>query len=375
MLDIYVGFMDEEVSGTLTHVVDHAVERNRTVLVIERGRVGGTIFERHIRSYGTDRGRFVLNAVHGGRVDGLAEDVQQEALSRAIDDQFDAKFLDTLRPEYVTSTTSKTRVLVLGRAGTSEEVAPLFSVLRFVPVSARAETPPNDTREATDPIVVIRSPEMGLQPDLTRIFLRAVFAALLGGLGTGKDFRVKIYGAGGAIDAGDSPGTLHDISGSVYVGSKGDQGAAAAEESPVFRGVVSFLGYREDSLGRERAFTRHDLYESAAYSGNDARRKAEQDARAAFAFLCGAAGAEEQWRSTAKHLDDTRDTTTLRDEIRRACSKKVSLTASFFVGTEVKSLARKLDLHDANMEDFHVLEVLESLPKLPSTRARPISPP
>jgi hypothetical protein len=40
---------------------------------------------------------------------------------------------------------------------------------------------------------------------------------------------------------------------------------------------------------------------------------------------------------------------------------KTSLTASFFIGTRIKALARGLNLHDANMEDYHILKILKSI--------------
>ena len=364
MLDVYVGFMDEEVSDVLAHIIDHAIDRKRPVLVIERGRIGGTIFERHIRSYGTDRGWFLINHVFGGSVAGH-EDALLRALSRSIDEQFSARFLDSLKPKYDQSTKSKTSKLVLSRTGRPADDSPLFSVLRFTPESRESASPASQ-----DPVVVVRSPEMGLQPDLTGTFLRAVFRALLTRPGASKEYRVSVYGAGGAIGEHDAPGQLHEISGSVYVGSEIVERSADPEKAPDFRGVVSFVGYKDNGAAGGRSFKSASFYESAVYSGADAREKAEAHARAAFAYLCGDPGQVEKWQAESKHLDDVdqikasigaRNHGDLRNEIHDACSKKVSLTASFFVGKALKVLARTLDLHDTNMEDYHVLNVLKGL--------------
>ncbi|MCG6877085.1 MAG: hypothetical protein LJE97_18500 [Betaproteobacteria bacterium] len=366
MLDVYVGFMDEEVSSILAPIVDPGIKRNREVLVIERGRAEGTLFERHMRSYDVDGGRFVGNVVFGARADGLDDEVQQQVLARCLDEEFDERFRETLRPQYDTSAKNKTGKLVINRGGETKDIEPLFSVLRFVPPSAGAGTAGNDF----DPIVVIRSPEMGFQPNLVGAFLRAVFRALLRSkLGAGKEFRVNVYGAGGAIGEKDWPGTLHDISGSVYVGSRIVRDAQAAHGAPVFCGIVSFLGCKEDSTGR--AFTSLPLYESAKYPGD--RAKAEEHAKAAFEFLCGQDTGDAEWRSGATVHDEwfreasNTHTKALHAEFQRLCSEKnkVSLTASFFVDARIKSFARALGLHDANMEDFHVLEVLKSLHEEP----------
>jgi len=364
MLDVYVGFMDEEVSGVLTHIVDYAIDRKRPVLVIERGRIGGTLFERHIRSYGTDKGWFLLNHVFGGSVAG-DEDVLLRTLSRSIDEKFSTRFLDSLKPKYDQSTKSKTIELVLNRTGRPADDSPLFSVLRFIPESREL------TESASkDPIVVIRSPEMGLQPNLTGIFLRAVLRALLTRPDANNECRVSVYGAGGAIGKDDTPGRLHEISGSIYVGSELVERSADPDKAPDFRGVVSFVGYKDDDAGGGRSFKSASFYESAVYSGTDAREKAEAHAQAAFAYLCGDPDQVEKWKAESEHLDDADrikaslragNTSDLRNEIHAACSRKVSLTASFFVGKELKVLARALDLHDTNMEDYHVLNVLKSL--------------
>jgi hypothetical protein len=356
MLDIYVGFMDEEVSSVLTHLVDHAVHANRPVVVIERGRPEGMLFERHARSYGTLSGRFLSNVVYGGQMEGR-EEAFSLGLERCLNLKFNQELLGTLEAASDPSegVKFKTREIVLGRPGDTGSPRPLFSVLRFVPDSS-GTAPANG-----DPIVVIRSPEMGFQPNLVGSFLRAVFGAVLKTLGAEKKeekkFRVSIYGAGGAIDVGDMPGTVHDIRGSVYVGSEIEPNTTPRK----FRGVVSFLGLKH---GSSRQFTRYDLYQSRAYTEDKARQKAENDAKAAFAFLCGVPDGNETWRSKAK-LDTTKTAAALREQFREVDGKNVSLTTSFFTDTQIKSLARKLGLHDVNMEDFHMLEVLELLHSKP----------
>ena len=52
MLDVYIGFMDEEVASVLSCIVDRAIADERPLLIFERGQVDNLLFERHLSSYG-----------------------------------------------------------------------------------------------------------------------------------------------------------------------------------------------------------------------------------------------------------------------------------------------------------------------------------
>ena len=343
MLDVYIGFMDEEVASVLDLLVDEAIARGRPLLVMERGRVDNLLFERHLSSYRHEFNKIVVDGAP------ISEDDWTQTFFHSIQMMFDTGLFSKYQQRSHNLVKQKVR---LNRPGTEPDQSIfLCSVLGLN----------FDRTNSKDAIVVIRSPEMGFQPDLTRTYLRAAIRSLHEMPGFDRGVNVRVFGAGGATAAGDGPGSVHRITGSVFVGS------AVMKDPPTenrYQGIVRFVGFHQASQGNDRQFTDIACYASA---GTGDKAQAERQARSAFALLCGDRPAARdllEGKETLAIIESGFDSDRARElkhMISESTDGRTSLTASFFIGKKIKALARGLDLHDANMEDYHILKILKSI--------------
>jgi hypothetical protein len=194
--DLYIGYMDEEVASLLKVLL--ARYPDREFRVFERGLVEAdtkALFERPIAEFTTNPTRAFSVAYH---------DIQQLFKSKGKSGSHkDLKYGEYLRRR------------LRDRTDETQEVKFYSSVISEL-TFARA----GDEDDGT--VYVIRAPEMGKQPGLTRIYLRLIIRYL-------KDQRkvnemnVGCYGTGGGIVPGSTPGLLQQIAGSVFVGPDIDE--------------------------------------------------------------------------------------------------------------------------------------------------------
>lgn len=340
MLDVYIGFMDEEVASVLNCIVERAIAEDRPLLVFERGQVDNLLFERHLSSYGYEFSKVVVNGPP------VSEDDGAKIFADSIQMNFNSELFKKF--QHRTHNFVKQKIL-LNRPGiASDQPIFLFSVMGLNTVKSNSK----------DAIVVIRSPEMGFQPDLTRTYLRAAIRSLQNLPGAQKGANFNVFGAGGAIGAADMPGRVHLIEGSLFVGS----GIVKNSTNPqtTYQGMVRFIGVKQGDSNSDRQFIDVSYFESGPLKS---KVQAERQAKSAFALLCGNRGLAD------KLLEDDGALNQIETKLDKATIKaipepnvaKTSLTASFFIGPRIKALARRLNLHDANMEDYHILKILKSV--------------
>jgi hypothetical protein len=237
LLDVYLGFMDEEVNTVLNGLLDREVKKTdpatrRPVVLVERGEVSpdGPILEWPLSRYAAGVRHIAYAHADALRGEGkTAEDARVESiLARAMsvflerNDAWDAelrkKNIDLLRRIDVhalaTMTSgAKLKVPLDGRG-------PCLSVVRF---------DIGEEKDGQPPIVVVRSPEMGLQPNLMSPYIEFILM-MVGALSsqlariadpaatTDWPVRISCFGAQGGATAANDPGSLSPLCASLYVG-------------------------------------------------------------------------------------------------------------------------------------------------------------
>jgi hypothetical protein len=301
-VEVHVGFMDEEVNDLTTELIKQHPDRQ--VLVVERSvdraRATGRLFDRPLSSYSGTL-PVIMDTANIGNEHSTAADLAR-ALKKTMDT---AKFRGQLEGLRAEGPAPK----MMTEAG----FATGMSVLAF-----------NPGADATDPIVLVRSPEMGLQPDLVAAALARTLDAIAqlpeadvrkGGV------RFSTFGTAGGINTKSHAGDVSRVAGSVFVG---------ARRGPGNRYYAMIALGREDRV-RPKIFLREEF-----------PSRAEAEAHAKRMFAGGM---------------DPRAKKALRQEIRELSQKgAVSLTVSFFAAQDMKDAGRRFGLDNVNMEDFHVLK-------------------
>ncbi len=313
-VDVYLGFMDEEVNDLLKTLIKQHPDRR--VVVIERGASVASqarLFEKPLSDY---RGGAPTIISTQDPVTGASLEAE---IARGIKAQAEA-------PEYA----ARLRSLVMRQGAAPKTMQaggldPTMTIVGF------------NTSASGDPIVLIRSPEMGLQPDMVAAYLEPSLDALrrLGAASPERGgLHASVYGTGGAIAPSLKPGEISGVKGSVYVGARKVPG------SERYLGVIAISDGKSDPS---------DFYRQEF----TAREEAESAARKAFA-----AGKELPAISgplKGKTLDAS-----VRG-IDPGGRGAVSLTLSFFGGEDMKEAGRALGLGNVNMEDYHVLNALRAM--------------
>lgn len=310
MLDVFVGFMDEEVYYTLSTILES--KYYDAVYVIERGRAesGGQLFQRPLQDYGSTPMTFVNPAVINVREKDPLLSKLLPNLRRNIDETFSGKRLQG----HWTGGGAKLNIY-----------APEFTVVVFGDKSARMN--------ARRPVVLIRAPEMGKEPSLFRPYLRALMKSLKGIDPGGVN--LFVIGAGGSAFPEDSPGKTHVIASSVYAGPQ--------IENDIVWSVVSFVtADSEHKLYRSKVgdVGPENVAEAITRAQNELGKLKSEESSGRRALL-------GHMKKIPQDLVDS--------------GRVVSLTTGFFSGAAEKAAAASLGLRDVNMEDFHVLKVVNSM--------------
>lgn len=312
-LEVFEGFMDEEVKFVLERLVRE--NPGRQVIVLERSRATeDMLFELPVAVYGQKPVRRIV-----------ADD--------AVGDSFEARWSRTLAKELKTAEPALKASVVGGQAKPKTNVgSEKFELLTFngkAPVSAK-----------NPPIVLVRSPEMGLQPALVPVYQKAIVQSLQK-LDEGKPanggVNFSFFGTSGAVASHEQPGDLNRVTGSLYVGVDlvpGEEG-----RPPRYRGVIKLI---EASGNPPKTFFSSETF--------DDRGKAEEAAKKAF----NRPGASDLKNTDRSARSDETLGSAVRD-VMQTHGGSVSLTVSFFGGDAEKATGRSLGLTNVNMEDYHVL--------------------
>jgi hypothetical protein len=369
-----MGFMDEEVSDILRFLIILAKSEKRPVLIIERGipeTLSQRLFERAVSNYPIEPGSISVTLL----------DEQQTAQTSPQAFGWPEREL----AQHLDSASFKQRRWHRAAYAAREvKVTGKLCLVRITPAGGV---------QSGEPLILVRSPEMGLQPDLTRMYLRAVFKAL--GAHGFSDVEISCFGAGGAAAEDLKPGSWHDVNGSFYVGvaaekddialdkmerdfedylvpSGADADRYIKDNSKFFYGVVKLIF---NSVPRDVAplwwATTKDKQDFLLFRTTERYRydDAVNIAQQAFGKLCGklvnpapSAIREDSNRETAA-LDSqmAARAQSLRLMLGQFPKYTVNLTGSFFIGADVKAAARDVNVGEVNMEDYHVLRALNAI--------------
>ncbi|EKE84396.1 hypothetical protein [Idiomarina xiamenensis] len=356
MSDLYIGFMDEEVRPILSALF----AEGWNVLVIERGNVNptGTLFERPIANY---QGKVMWKGWVGMDTDGdfisLPNTVKAPDNFNPNRAQWLTVFQEVLYGNLL-DVFNKLPARILETEGNRTVkrklgLLPSLSILYMGKASGRDSGLPTK--------ILVRSPEMGLQPGLIRTQLRGILKALKGASNATKpsqrgnsSVNIWSYGAGGAFrDIGQplpagGPGEVWNVLGSVMMGVERDKAAELGREKvgqrSLYTGIINYAS-REQYC---------QFYETPTfYDIAGARQLVEQT------FI---AQSTEQTSQLYKLIASTQTVISAQQNGVPAERSAVTISSNSFMGHNVKQAANQYGLHgDANMEDFHLLKLIHSM--------------
>lgn len=360
LIDVYLGFMDEEVNTVLNGLLDREVKKadattRRPVVLVERGEVSpdGPILEWPLSRYAA-RVRHIAYA-HAEALQGegpTGEDARVESiLARAMsvflerddvgDAQLRASNIDVLRRIDVhalatMTSPAKLKVPLAGRG-------PCLSVVRF-DVGEEKNNPP--------PIVVVRSPEMGLQPNLMSPYIEFILMmigtlssqlARIADPGAKSDWPVRIscFGAQGGATAANNPGSLSPLCASLYVGYDYATGARVPSVALCSQGGI----YRFGLPGLVEGASLNDYFiaecENLKVSAVEVDRAYTRK--------------EEAGIAVGQTLKSVIATLVTNYAVGSAVKPEVSGTSPWFISLAQKQAFAKVGVTGCNMEDYWVL--------------------
>lgn len=359
MSDVYIGFMDEEVRPILTALFN----KGWNVLVIERNNIKphGMLFERPVAAYETDvlwRGWCGINennefvSVHNTIKDskGILNPARRTWLD-VFQQCVYMNFMDVYKKLPSSILEQENGKEIKRKLG----LLPSISMLYMGTAKGRSSGLPTK--------ILIRSPEMGMQPGLIRTQLRGILKSIRSASNATKDDsssreanRIKLwsYGAGGAFCTSESyieggPGKVWDIQGSIYVGVERDKGAELRRSS---MNSVSTGGLYAGEISYCSKDTNETLYQSPAYYFTE---QARADVEGAF---ISSSREENLLNRQIRALTSQLDQGASRPPDRAG----ISITANAFIGESMKTAARDYGLlGEVNMEDYHLLKLIHSM--------------
>jgi len=381
MLELYMGFMDEEVNDILRVLIQRAREEKTFVLVFERAGKESfhkRIFERNITSYGLKENEIKINTL-------VSAKHKDKTLKEGT-----LKYHRWYEYDYGPKSKIKTKSDV------------------HIIIITPSETRRGEGIQRKKPLILIRSPEMGLQPDMTQRYLGLVFGEIM--KITKDQLNISCFGAGGAVAEGLEPGTSNDVYGSFYVGVEVEKNPKVLDkmEREYEKALLSlkpytgwkkiFKSYTRELKKLEAMF--HGIkYHSVVLLTLDSTSKYYQNNKAeineilswapklsgqtyqifrstkyynfengielaskAFECLCDERPNIGSFREEKQSLSFLRNKGfAAKNTVKCFPANTISLTGSFFIGAKIKAAARKLQLGDANMEDYHVLRTLNTM--------------
>ncbi|MCI0576936.1 MAG: hypothetical protein L0332_31970 [Chloroflexi bacterium] len=355
MLDVYIGFMDEEVNQLLTLLID-AYSDKRPILAVERGRIDekSDLFERPFNLYHVQPKDLTFTYVGGEKAwKPLASKPSLEG--RLAAHLWKELFGSDFFKEKIYPRISEAEPLKVSFGTT-----PTMTILRF-----------NKVQEG-NPIIMLRNPEMGTQPSLVRPYMRAVMKAISQLEETReKGFWLSSFASGGAINPETRPGFINRVAASLFIGSEYANGRVY--------GVVQLMALVPAKKGYYRPqhyefFREESAVTAEIEEGNlssleektikEAKTQAEKQAEA---FVVEAN--DPMFVAVLRHLheiyqDQKVDKLPLKEG--PGASKHPEITASFSYFDSLKTKAAiwenlKGTVVNSNMEDYHVLRVFRSM--------------
>ncbi|HEX5080907.1 MAG TPA: hypothetical protein VFY40_02600 [Blastocatellia bacterium] len=216
MIDVHIGFMDEEVSELLKCLVEQ-FGNDRPVIAVERARIEkeGFLFETPFKKYQPNKS--LVDIVYPEDVSAENYDPGGKSLQHRLAYYIHNELHSEDNPikKRVDSSALKTAKLKL-KPGDIK-----LSVIRF-----------NKDTETKNPIILVRNPEMGAQPSIVRPYERAIFKAISrleeahqpsSNERNDAGVRLHSFASGGAINPGVYPGTISRPMASLYIGSEVDE--------------------------------------------------------------------------------------------------------------------------------------------------------
>lgn len=370
VIDLYLGFMDEEVNARLAEIVRREKEKGaegRPVILIEREMKGkDLLLEWPASAYPAP---FTVYKASNRGIEPALEESPSGPVP--VEQMFARMLALCMEQDLIQEAALRQRGVPFVR---------LFDVLALLaqkgpgasktPISPEGELPLYVVRFAVGaenqaPIIVIRTPEMGLQPSLMRPYLRFLMKAVqavsaqLGYAAAQKagtkevyalPVRLSAFGAQGASDPKIIPGEISAVTGSLFVGAEYTKDGAYS--------LVAFCN--PDSVYE---FHRQKVADRNPEDGTIpavAGEQAVERARAAFA----SALKEPLIGKRVKGAESLPAEMELPALIKRSKGKQgevVSMTGSYFVPLEDKEIAAKLGIATVGMEDYHILRLIRTM--------------
>ena len=360
MSDVYIGFMDEEVRPILKELF----EEGWNVLVIERGQIDpqGLLFESPISVYdmpvmwkgwvGIEDGSNELVTTHN-TIDNELLNKNRRAWLDVFQQCVFMNFLEVYQK-------LPTRILEEEKG---KRVKRKLGLLPSVSMLYMGEATGRDSGLPTK--ILIRSPEMGMQPGLIRTQLRGLLKSIKSAsnatedrLSTREANRINLwsYGAGGAFcmplesehGSRGGPGTIWDIQGSLFVGVERDKGSEVRRLTEKNGSVSLYTGsinYCTDS-------TAETFYQSPAYYFTEQARSDVND------IFETSSKSDTLLKSQISKLKNYFGSYTPKP----VNSTGISITSNTFIGESMKDAAREYGLQgEVNMEDYHLLKLIYSM--------------
>jgi hypothetical protein len=245
IIDVYMGFMDEEVNTVLNGLLEKELKKTdkatrRPILLIERGHVNpvGPVLEWPLNRYAAGIKRITyphITDVSEGTTHDRAttesvrvEDILTQAINVFL--ERDDKGEENLRAKHEKDGTFQVLRLIDFRelenlkSGGPRKIEPDKDHLELSVVRFDLGEP---DQTLAPPIIVFRSPEMGLQPSLMSPYIEFILmmiSALSSQLAylahDNEEWPVQVtcFGAQGGASSGKQPGSISYICASLYVG-------------------------------------------------------------------------------------------------------------------------------------------------------------
>ncbi|RYZ42433.1 MAG: hypothetical protein EOO72_07340, partial [Myxococcaceae bacterium] len=238
MFDVHIGFMDEEVKPVLNQLLKltaspppsfeavmhrlFLVNRERPIYVIERDDVmdGSSLFQMIDHQYSLPW-EYKAVALLPKTRDAVLSPPRMAVRgdSRVTRGAAFAFQLAKTLTKAARETDFNAQATSLWNSGAKTKLA-LKEQMAYTVYAFNCKSRAVDHR---NPVVIVRAPEMGLQPELIRLNLKTIMLALgqiklPGNKSDRSAANVYMYGAGGAMGSGTKPGKLQHIMGSVYIG-------------------------------------------------------------------------------------------------------------------------------------------------------------
>ena len=241
LIDVYLGFMDEEVNARLERLIDSQKDKGkeaRPVILIERGKLDfeKPILEWRIGNYKIDPTR-IINVSPNGK--SIHEKVSAQGGSDAPENILAQAMTVFMQWDIKSDLDWLARGLKVKR---------YFDLIKFLqhrrdPMKLKSGLPNNVDKDADGPwlsivrfgvgtnenapIIVIRTPEMGLQPSLMCPYIAFLFKAISAmssqlahekGHNWEWPLRVSQFGAQGSSSEQKKPGSIDTVLASLFVG-------------------------------------------------------------------------------------------------------------------------------------------------------------